>query len=348
MNIVVSLLSDQLTPNLLFIRQMDLQNDFHVFLTTKSMELKNKAEILANTLGLNTEDYKKIIIEPESPLAIFQELQNHDWETDARYIVNITGGTKIMSQMAFSFFQRFDRAEMYYKPLRGAYLEQLHPELKRVNYEESYQLSLKDYLLAHGYSFILNNELSSKISRAEALYKQVVNKKDSAKVTEIKNAQEESYYRLDKPYLTGGWFEEWLYYTIKTSLHLRDDQISHSLKLKSIYSEKNTDSDNEIDVAFVYNNNLYIIECKVFTYRQTEGKKINDTIYKISSIRSSMGLKATALVAILSDFGKSEERKKSIDYLCQMTGVKRVFSLEDMQDKDKFIATLKDLVQYKD
>ena len=47
---------------------------------------------------------------------------------------------------------------------------------------------------------------------------------------------------------------------IKKELNLREQDIAMSLK---IYREDSQNNDNEIDVAFMYENTLYIIECKV-------------------------------------------------------------------------------------
>ena len=136
-----------------------------------------------------------------------------------------------------------------------------------------------------------------------------------------------------------------MYELLKRELKLCEDQIAFNLKLKSKFSNRTSDSDNEIDVAFVYENTLYIMECKVFTQRQLNSKKITDAIYKISSIRQSMGLKATAAVAILSPFGKSVERTKSVQSLMEMARVKAVFSLENMEVKEEFIKEIRKLIK---
>lgn len=346
MRFIVSILSDQLIPNLLFIKQIAKEDDFHVFLTTEKMGTKNKTEILVDTLALRPEQYLSLKIDSDNPSLILEQLQSFNWTLSNQYVVNITGGTKIMSQMVFSFFKNIALSEIYYRPLGHSYLEKLHPILERIDTDAIIDLGLEEYLSAHGYTFEGNTKLSSKISRAEDLYSQICAKGDSALVKLIANAQQQGYFKLDKPYLTGGWFEEWLYYKVKETLKLEDDQIAYNLKLKSRFSNRQTDSDNEIDVAFVYKNNLYIIECKVYSKKQLDGNKITNAIYKISSLRHSMGLKATAVVAIMSDFGSSKGRRDTINYLCQMTGVYKVLSLLEMQSEEGIIREIKKLVNY--
>lgn len=96
----------------------------------------------------------------------------------------------------------------------------------------------------------------------------------------------------------------------------------------------------------VCKNNLYLIECKVFSAKKINGKRITDTIYKISSIRHSLGLKATAMVAILSPFGKSTGRKEMIQDTTAIAQVKKVFSMNNFKNKDSFINEIKAIVNY--
>lgn len=346
MRTIISILSDQLIPNLIFIKNVGKEGDFHVFLTTDRMELANKSEILADVLSIEKDKYLALKIDSDNASVILQQLHAYNWNARDQYVVNITGGTKIMSQMAFTFFKDFEKVEIFYCPLKGDYLDKIHPVLERQEGYATAELDLKSYLAAHGYTFTGSTELSSKISRAEDLYNQICKKGDSAKVKLIANAQNQNYYKLDKPYLTGKWFEEWLYYNIKESLKLDNSQIAYNLKLKSRYSNRQTDSDNEIDVAFVYKNNLYIVECKVYTKKQMDGEKITRAIYKIATLRQSIGLKASACVAILSDFGNSNERENTLKYLCEMTKVERVFSLKEMSNKESFIQDIKNTIDY--
>src|SRR5690625_1408522 len=273
MKIIVSVLSDQLVPNILFVRQLEESYDKHIFISTSQMENKNKSSIFAGALKLIKDDYKTLIVDPDDPLKIYQTLEKEKWDETAKYLVNITGGTKIMSQIVFSYFQKFNATEIFYKPLNAKTLIQLYPNLKTLTIDKVYELSLEEYLFAHGYTFTASRELTQSITNAEYLYEQICFYGDASKVALIANAQDANYNKKDKPYLTGAWFEEWVYYTIKEALQLSNNQIAYNLKLKSRFSNRNTDSDNEIDVAFIYENNLYLIECKVYNKRQVDFSK---------------------------------------------------------------------------
>lgn len=346
MRTIISILSDQLIPNLLFIRQIEQMGDTHIFLTTQKMEGNFKSSILADALELKVGEYQKIIIDPNSPEKILQQLRQYYWDKNNTYIVNITGGTKMMSQMTSNLFQEFPKSKIYYWPIEFNYAEQLYPALQEVHFQQQTRLDLKSYLAAHGYTYHSQQALSNSFNRADELYKMVCKEGDAGRVKNIVNAQAPEYFKRDKNYLIGGWFEEWLYEILKTTLHLKDDEIGFNVKLKSRFSNKNFESDNEIDVAFVYKNVLYILECKVYNVKQINIKKITDAMYKISSIRQSMGLRATAIVAILSPFGENKNRLSTIDYLSKMAQVRKVFSLDEMKAKELFIQEIKKIVNF--
>ncbi len=81
-------------------------------------------------------------------------------------------------------------------------------------------------------------------------------------------------------YLTGGWFEEYIYHHIQC-LNLDD--------VKTGFWIENSKVTNEIDVAFTKDNRLYFIECKT-SLKTSEGHIANETLYKIDSLSNLMGL----------------------------------------------------------
>ncbi len=345
---VISILSDQLIPNVLFIKKMANTSDSHIFLSTEGMEQKHKSKILADTLNLGQANFRTILIDQNSPSKILEVLEKEFTKDKTKddFIINITGGTKMMSQMTYFYFWGMENTSIYYWPVGEEYLEQLHPEFKRKVLENPVHLNLKSYFSAYGYSFTQAEKKSNSYKVADTLLNKVIKAGDSALVPEIANSTRENYRKNDKSYLTGGWFEEWAYYTLKQGLGLKDSEIGLNLKIKNERSKRTSESDNELDVAFVYNNTLYILECKVYTKKQLTGKKITDAIYKISSIRQSLGLRATAMVFILSPFGKSRGRQNTIKDLMRMANVKQVFSLENLGNKQTILNEIKKMINY--
>lgn len=341
MHIIISILSDQLIPNVLFIKQMAGPQDYHIFLTTERMERDQKSAILADTLELGQDRYVIISIDPNRPDIILELLKRAKWPKAEKFIVNITGGTKMMSQAVFMFFSKKENTEIYYWPIGTNVMEQLHPEIKEITIENPVQLDLKTYFRAHGYDYTFSPTPHNPKEKTENLFKKVIAAGSAEKVPEIVQAKREEYLRPDKQYYLGGWFEEWLYDFLKSKLHLKAHQIGLNLKLKSRKSVRKTESDNEIDIAFVYNNRLFIWECKVYYTRSGTGKKIAEAVYKISSLRNTLGLQATSLVALMVPFGTNAARKNYLKDLSQIMQVKKVFSLEDMRDKESFLKNIK-------
>jgi hypothetical protein len=118
--------------------------------------------------------------------------------------------------------------------------------------------------------------------------------------------EESQLTKYDARYITGDWFEEYIYFRVMNDLNLDDDEIGIGYKLTKL-NKDNEKVHNEIDVLFVYNHKLYIIECKTsfYDYRlQEDGseKKINlmgEIIYKSDALRNKFGLFASTYILTL-------------------------------------------------
>lgn len=79
-------------------------------------------------------------------------------------------------------------------------------------------------------------------------------------------------------YLTGGWFEELIYFEAKKFLNLGDKYINLGIEIDK-------GGDNELDVVLAFENKLYYIECKTGLGRK-ESEVLKETFYKLSHLRS--------------------------------------------------------------
>lgn len=86
-------------------------------------------------------------------------------------------------------------------------------------------------------------------------------------------------YKDELEYLTGGWFEEYVYYFVQRYIKPQD------LALSVIISRGNLRHNNELDVVFTKGNKLFVIECK--TGVQTE-RLFNEIVYKVCAIREAL------------------------------------------------------------
>jgi hypothetical protein len=85
--------------------------------------------------------------------------------------------------------------------------------------------------------------------------------------------------RSELEYLTGGWFEEYVYYQIKKSIKPQDLAINVKISRNGIRHN------NELDVVFTKGNKLFVIECK--TGVQTE-RLFNEIVYKLCAISEAL------------------------------------------------------------
>ena len=86
-------------------------------------------------------------------------------------------------------------------------------------------------------------------------------------------------YRDELEYLTGGWFEEYVYYLVKK--HINPDDLAIGVKI----SRAGVKHNNELDVIFTKGNKLCVIECK--TGVQTE-RLFNEIVYKLCAIKEAL------------------------------------------------------------
>lgn len=98
--------------------------------------------------------------------------------------------------------------------------------------------------------------------------------------------------KLDVQYLTGGWFEEYVYHLLSEKIQPTDIQIG-----VEIQKSKSTNI-NDLDVAFTKGNKLWVIECK--TGVGTESL-FNQIVYKASALKEKLlGLSAKSYIFSLN------------------------------------------------
>ena len=94
-------------------------------------------------------------------------------------------------------------------------------------------------------------------------------------------------------WLSGGWFEEYVYYMVKVFVEPDD------IALRVSVFRKGVPRNNELDVMFIKNNRLYVIECK--TGVSTE-RMFNDVVYKACALKESLfGLSCDSYIVSLKD-----------------------------------------------
>ena len=110
----------------------------------------------------------------------------------------------------------------------------------------------------------LNYAKLSEIERPRKLRAEAI--PDIRKFLDFLSFTPESRDELNKDeldYLTGGWWEEFVYYKIKEAINPDDIAIGPVIRTKGVKRQ------NELDVVFIKDNQLYVVECKQACIRKS-------------------------------------------------------------------------------
>ena len=95
--ILVSILSKHTLPNYLFIREMEGKYDELLFITTPEVDKDNRGFQLQSALDRDDGDVVYVSVDGNDYRKALDDLRNWEIRKDDKYIVNLTGGTKMMS-----------------------------------------------------------------------------------------------------------------------------------------------------------------------------------------------------------------------------------------------------------
>ncbi len=337
--VLVSLVSAQTIPNIEFINEFKNEIDSYLFISTEFMESSkmNRTNCILEGADIIKSEYQIIIVKEDSVSDIEFKLANIN--NSDKYIVNLTGGTKMMSIATYNFFSK-ENAEIYYKPIRTNQIISVKDD--SVFKEINNRIGVIDYLKSYGiainrktdFADFTNQEITKKIFNVflkgkinyktiERLRTKYRSKKAKYTIYDIEQTEDEELRikelsifleklgfenktkedavitKKEIVYLTGGWFEEFIYFYFKEQLSLNNYDIELGVHLK----KSETVLDNDLDVVFTYNNILYVIECKtaMALNEKVSTSLFNETIYKASALRAKFGLTVKNMLITLSN-----------------------------------------------
>ncbi|RZS97140.1 Card1-like endonuclease domain-containing protein [Cecembia calidifontis] len=336
---LVSIISDQAVPNLLFIRQFAEANSHFYFISSQEMEEKQATENLKVALKLPPECCHTIVIDADDVVRIHYQLNKFNFPIEDAFLVNITGGNKLMSQMVFSHFQSY-KALMFYAPINSDFYQQVYPQVLKIPKDPGIKLSLDEYLYAYGFEITGDLQYFKGNPKPTTLFWKVLDAGGAGNVPEIAKANLPGYKDADKNYLLGNWFELYCYQFFKRVFHLNDSQIGCSVGLKKIGSATSSNHDNEFDLMFIFKNDLYVFECKVYTSSKYSKDKYQIPMYKLASLTQKFGLKCKKYLAVLAELPEVEESLDQLEQLRTNLGIDKLITLQDfMQYQDNQILT---------
>ena len=295
--VLISILSHHLVPNYLFIREMEGLYDELIFLTTEAMLNAKKNNNLEEALGLEKDSILCVVLKEDDFSENLKSLEKASFSANHSYLVNITGGTKLMSLATLTHFRVFDKATFYYLPIGK---NQIHRLDKGSTLSISSKLTLKAYFLLYGIHIDYSEPLGSTFETPNELFRRF-------QAVSFQRKQLRDIYDADmqptaeaRSFYLGGWFEEYIYHYLKRTYDVDDDQIACGLE---IFREGSTNADNEIDVAMIKDNSLYIFECKVGLHGNKQAGGFSPTLekslYKLAAIAKDFGLQVNSYLLTL-------------------------------------------------
>jgi hypothetical protein len=324
---LLSIISDQALPTLHFIKQFRAPDSFFLFVSTVEMEEKNATNYIMEALHLPASQCRTIIIDANDAAKAKHVLIKANFSKSDQYLINLTGGNKLMSQMVFQHLQSFDAA-MYYSPIASETYQQLYPEILQILKDPRIVISLQEYLGSYGFDLVKNMEVESYKPSPSTLFAKVMKVGHPGKVKEIAKATDQDYKEDDKNYLMGTWFEWYLYDHFRQTLQLPASQIAFNVGIKRKDNLGSMDKDNEFDILFIYKNDLYVFECKVYPTSKLKSDRISQPLFKLSSLTQNFGLKCKKYFAYLGEFTEDEQALDRLENIRHNLGVERILDIE--------------------
>lgn len=324
-NVLISILSEHSVPNFLFMKELAGKFDNMVFITTQQIASRQRGRQLERAMGLEEHSVPRVVVESDDYKKTLSQLEAFGFDDSDHYLVNLTGGTKMMSIATHDFFIHKD-ASFYYVPIgKNTYYDLSTGENKPLNY----RITLKEYFTLYGLFFESNKEFLKPANITMNLFSQIARRKFYLPYKFIHAQEEED--PVNKRYYGGEWFEEYTYLRIKQDYGLDDEHIARSVRI--FRNEEDITNDNELDVAFLHDNTLYVVECKVTMYGESgkPQKTVENYLYKLAAISKDFGLIVNSYLFTLHHLDKLDDNARAhIDKRCMILGIKGIIGPEEL------------------
>lgn len=142
--VIVSLISDQTIPNILFLKEM--KGDKYILVSTTQMEKALNA--ILSIAEIDEEKIEILEVKAWDLNDIAERFSTKITDNEAHYVINITGGTKIMSLGTYQFFSTLN-SDFYYLPIGKNAYQKINPSPREIQ-KFTYKLKVLDYLKCYG------------------------------------------------------------------------------------------------------------------------------------------------------------------------------------------------------
>ncbi len=276
-----------------------------------------------------------------------------------RYAVNLSSGTRLMSIAVQQVFEPFD-SQFYFMPhdRNVIILSQIDDnndnnddeviEIKhkvtieeyfRVNDIETHhkQPTQSEEYTNHFLALFTQNMLSGKdfdiLEKLRELRDkhidtyEVEGLSDFLHYTGFTPVRADALSPIEIQYLTGNWFEEYIYHAIKRTIAPTDIAIGVDIK------RKGSNQHNDLDVVFTHKNRLFAIECKTGVGRASLYHQI---VYKACALKEALlGMRSNGYI-----FSLNEDHKDNLRMAARNMGITfcdRTYAQEPQRLKNLFL-----------
>lgn len=297
--ILVTIVSEQTIPNVLFIKEMQETANAFLFITTKKMESDHKSNSIIEACGLRNDRISSLLIDQDSPFMVKKMVETwlENISEQTSFIVNLTGGNKMTTLVIHSLFKKMN-SSFYYIPIGKKSIIQLNEAFEEKVLPITYQLDLHTYLKANGVfynsaeTFAFTKEQAYRIFEE---YKATGFKREFFPFLTVSKLTESE---LPRENAAGIWFEEYIYY--RTCDELKLDEHKSAMSTQFFSELEQPTNDMEFDLVFVLENELYVIECKV-SLGKNPRKTALASLQKLNALTSNFGLTTNLFLITLAN-----------------------------------------------
>ena len=334
-NIHVCIVSDQPIPNYVPVLDNQFRPQEVILLVTDRMRTKAEAlaQTLKTRCGVKT---RQIAIQSEYDMQemedkVLGELIALD-ESKENIALNLTGGTKLMALAAYRTFHDAGYPTFYFTATSNEVL--LLDNNERLTLQPP-KIKIEDYLHLHGYQIAANNQVQRSVPRErQAIGEELIQRHQyyANAITALngiisdgrsKNrktltfTKSQSWGALDDlidllashgllktdgdkitfadedslRYVSGGWLEEYTYPIAASLPDIQDIALNVQIE-----NAGNSHQPNELDIAILSHNVLFVLECKTANLKADE--KTQNALYKLETLKKLGGLRTrTAFIA---------------------------------------------------
>jgi len=320
--ILLSIISEQSIPNVLIIKELQGSYDDLLFITTDYVEKKGLDKWVELGCGIKEGSVERIKVVEDDINDIRNKLKSLEL-LNTQYIVNMSGGTKVMTIGVYEFFA-VSNNRIIYVPIGKNIISEIYPNSLITQTPITYRLNLMEYLLSYGLYYQSDESLTYDAEHTLQFFEQF-KRKNFYFYSEKRIIDSHSQVdKKDKVYYSGKWFEEYVYIKLKRELDIDESDIALGVKL--FRDTADLQHDNEYDVVFVYENELYVIECKAsMGSKDTLKNNLDAFMYKLAAITRDFGLRVYSSIFTLTNIEKiAGHRLAGIQKKSKILGIKAI------------------------